>query len=45
MFTVFLDCVSPTSRVENPKCMLNTKNVATIIHTLLTEKIASAAVC
>ena len=44
MFTVFLDWVSPTSRKENQRCIMNTNSVATSIHVLLTVNIASAAV-
>ena len=38
MFTVFLAWVSPLSRHANPRCMMNTRNVATSIHVLLTVK-------
>ena len=38
MFTVFLAWVSPLSRQAKPRCMMNTRNVATSIHVLLTVK-------
>ena len=41
MLTVFFDCVSPDSRVANPRCMTKTRKVATIIQVLLTAKSAS----
>src|SRR5690606_14579401 len=34
-FTVFLERVRPDSRVANPMCMMKTRAVANIIHTLL----------
>ena len=34
MLTVFLDCVSPDSRLAKPKCMMNTRAAAIIIHRL-----------
>jgi len=40
MLTVFLARVNPLSSVANPRCMANTRNVQTIIHTLLTVNIS-----
>jgi len=44
MLTVFLARVSPVSRNEKPRCMMNTRQVHTIIHVLFTTNITSAAV-
>ena len=40
MFTVFLERVSPDSRVAKPRCMMNTRNVATSIQVLLTVNVS-----
>ncbi len=41
MFVVFLARVSPDSRVAKPRCMMNTRPAAIIIHRLLAVNIAS----
>jgi hypothetical protein len=38
---VFLDLVKPLSRVPNPRCMINTRKVETIIQMLLAVNNAS----
>jgi hypothetical protein len=41
ILTVFFARVKPDSMVANPRCIINTKNIDTIIHTLLMVKIGS----
>ena len=36
ILTVFLDRVRPASRLAKPRCMINTRKVATSIQVLLT---------
>ncbi len=38
MLTTFLRCTKPASKVENPKCIMKTRQVATNIHKLLAVK-------
>ena len=44
MLTVFLERVKPVSRQAKPRCIINTRNVATNIQVLLTTYVAEAPV-
>ena len=45
MLTVFLARVMPLSSAAKPRCMMNTRNVATSIQVLLTVNISGETSC